>query len=197
MTSSAINAFGSLYAGCKLSNFELHGTDSAQKKQRKVIGWATAFCKSFKDYDNRNILLIGPSGTGKDRIMFSMARAAEAAGVKFVRFSGAEMWALTRDVINGNTSESDLLKRFTGPDLLIVSDPVLPGQSLTDWQSAWLYRITELRVSRCKPVWMTLNVKDEADAKQRMTEQAWGRLTDGGVIVGCAWESWRKPAEYI
>jgi len=194
-----VQLFGKLYETCRLSNWDYHGTAEEKRRQREIVDWCGQFNLEMAAHVQlgRNVIFVGPSGTGKDRLAVSLSRCALANQFTVSRYTGAEMWALTRDVINGHESEAELLRRFCEPDVLVISDPLLPGQPLSDWQVSWFYRITNSRGDKCKSIWCTLNVAGKEEAEQRLSPQCWGRLNRDAKVVKCFWSSYRKPAEVV
>jgi hypothetical protein len=50
----------------------------------------------------------------------------------------------------------------------------------------------DYRYSHRKPIWLTLNVADGAEAELRMGAQTVDRLRDGALVLFCNWPSYRK-----
>lgn len=193
------NLYGRRYLDCSLSNWVYHGSAAEQARQKRVHAAIDAYVKSIEESidSGKNLILAGPPGTGKDRFLVSSAKAAIVAGKTVTRFTGAELWGRTRDLIDTNGTESELIRKLREPAVLIISDPLPPGTSLTDHQATWLYRIVDRRYTDQKPVWITINVADSAEASQRLRPQVWDRLRDGALVVECQWPTYRTPCEVV
>lgn len=148
----------------------------------------------------QGLLLYGPRGTGKDHL------AVATLGNVLMRFDfrcewtdGQDLYAAMRDKVGTDDTEAGQIRRYTAPDLLIVSDP-LPAdakESLTSFQVSTLWRIIDRRYRDLKPTWVTLNVADFAEASRRLSPQIADRLSDGAVALHCDWASFRKPASVV
>jgi DNA replication protein DnaC len=188
---------GDRYSEGRLSNWVFD--PEHRKRQETVVGVVSDIAHDIERHiaAGQNIVFFGPPGTGKDRLLASLIRAALHAR-KSVRFvSGANLWASTRDLIDRAVSEQSFLREFTAPDVLCISDPIPPGTSLSEFQASWLYRIVDGRYRDLKPVWVTANVADRKEGEMRMTPQVWDRLRDGAITIHCNWPSFRRPEKQI
>jgi DNA replication protein DnaC len=139
------------------------------------------------------IVLFGPSGGGKDHLLIGLARAAIKARLKVDWDNGQDLYGRFRDAMGSNEPEFVMVREYTAPDVLILSDPLPPQGSLTDFQSATLFRILDARYRICRPTWVTLNVASGAEAESRMGVSLVDRLRHGSLCVWCNWPSYRKP----
>lgn len=142
----------------------------------------------------RAVLLYGPVGTGKDHLLAAMMRfACNSLNMRVVWRDGSDLFGEFRDNMRGGIEESKLLERFTGADVLAISDPVPPFGGLTEYQAGMFFRIIDRRYRDMRPTWITINVKDRAEAVQRMGASIVDRLGHNALGLCCNWESYRKP----
>ncbi len=180
---------GKRYKECTFENYVV-----SCPQQKEVVKKLRAFSMS-KDCLTRNLLIIGPKGTGKDHLCMAIAK-------ELMRYQGVcPMW------ING----VDLQKRFqiataTGgrlafndytrsDEILWVSDPLPVTGCLSEFQQSALFGLVDERYSNERPIWITMNVADAKEAASRMGSPTVDRLQHDALIVACNWDSYRKPSE--
>ncbi len=188
---------GERYEKCTFGNFVVMQSDWSlgSRNDRKVaIGLAKEYARDIEAnvHTGKNLILFGPSGTGKDHLLMAVARVATLDhGIRVTWHNGMELFADMRDTFGGRTTEKDFISKFTGPSVLAISDPLPPEDKLTPFQVSLLFRIIDRRYSEMKPTWLTLNVKTKAEAAKRLTPQIHDRLRHGACAVECDWESYR------
>lgn len=193
--SYVVAKIGKRYAGCTLGNFV--ATTPAQKQAVQQIGayvgnWPVTFG------EGRGLLLYGPSGTGKDHLaVAALAVAVKDHGATVACIDGQSLFERMRDSIDSETKERDVIRDYTTPHILMISDPLPQSGTVKDFQQSALWRIVDRRYRDMRPTWVTLNVKDEAEAQSRMGVQLVDRLTDGALCIHCNWPSYRKPAAVV
>lgn len=185
---------GSRYDGCRLSNFKRHGTAEEQSRQDTAITELRRFVNSTiaNVTTGKNLVLIGPPGTGKDHLMTALMNNACGFGCSVLWKNGITLFADFRDSIKTQEPEKSLLDKYAAPDVLAISDPVPPWGEITDHQAALLFRIVDERYRRLKPIWITGNFVDGDDVKARLGSQVRDRLRHGGLAIRCDWNSYRK-----
>lgn len=174
---------GSRYEFCRLGNFKLT-TEAQRQIIRKLL--------DFADDLRRGLLLIGPPGTGKDHLMAAMMSLALVARLIVKWTSGLGLFRRLRDAIDTDSNESELLRTYTKPDILAISDPTWERKPLTDWQQQRLGEIVDERWNNCRPIWVTINAAGRADAERMLGHAVVDRLRDGALSLPCDWESYRK-----
>lgn len=176
--------------------FTLHGSDQEQTRQRQAMD---AIRRETDRTQPRNVMLFGPSGTGKDLLMKLLALSVfsrEDATVPQVTYlRGMEFFGRVRDSIKDSGSEGQLLAEYAAPDILCLSDPLPPFGQLSEFQGQMLYRLVERRIG--KATWVTINISGAKEGRERMGVQSFDRLCAGALVVCCRWPSWRQPAEMI
>lgn len=186
---------GERYADCRLSNFELHdGDNKIYKRQEKVVNDLWAYAANMKNYVSwgAGIVLYGPPGTGKDHLLVAMMRKACWHNFDVVWGNGMDLYAARRDAISRDTPERELIRKYTTPDVLAISDPVPPWGNLTEGQAEFLFRIVDARYRRRKPIWISANFAEGKEAESRVGTQVIDRLRDGSLALHCNWPSYRK-----
>lgn len=188
-----LRQLGRRYAACRLSNFAIADGPEGER-QSAVVGRLRTYAENMRTEleAGNGILLFGPSGTGKDHLLVAMATAAIIRYGRDVRWaSGMEFFGQVRDAMDSGESEHALISHYTRPEVLILSDPLPPFGDLTPHQAAMLYRVIDGRYRERRPTWVSLNVRDRAEAEKRMGVPIVDRLRDGALAMPCDWSSYR------
>lgn len=184
-----IHARGKRYEKCRLSNFHIGGSS----ERSSAVSRITDYCDHMDDHFERGegMILVGPSGTGKDHLLTGAVFRAVNAGVKSIRWvSGPLLFAEVRGVISENRHVESMIRQYKNCGLLVFSD--LAMGTLTDFQADIVYRIVDARYSSLRPTWVSVNAPTR-DALEDMTSvQIVDRLSHGAVKIMCNWESYRK-----
>jgi DNA replication protein DnaC len=180
---------GERYRDCRLHTFEC-----SEGSQQAVVKQLVGFCHSIGENigKGRGLILFGPKGTGKDHLAMACARAAIAAFCSLRWVNGADLFGDFRDAMGSGERESDLLAKYTGPDVLWISDPLPPAGSLTEFQTTTLFRLLDRRYSHRLGTWITVNVAGASELEQRIGAQNFDRLRDGALVLHCNWKSYRR-----
>jgi len=188
-----IAARGERYRHCRLSNFEVKTDD-----QKAVVERLQRFCQDVPTEvaSGTGLILYGPSGTGKDHLMFAVAYAAvKSYGLWLTWKNGVALYSAFRAAIDGERSEDDVIRPLIEATILVLSDPLPPEGDLTRYQKEMLYRILESRYSARKGTWATLNVRSRKEVNERLGTACADRLRDGAVCLFCNWPTHRKPKD--
>lgn len=181
---------GPRYAECSLDNFTFY--DKQQSAAVELVrNYASGLRSRF--VAGESLILFGPKGTGKDHLASAVARMAFWAGCSVRRVSGPVLQGESRDSFHGDASEAAIVERYTTPDFLWLSDPVVPGGKLSDHQMAILYRILDTRYSARLPTLMTANAENRADLEERVGAAIIDRVSHGATVAFCDWPSFRSP----
>lgn len=184
---------GSRYANATLDNFRCE-TDEQRAVVVRLDGYKNALIDNIET--GIGLLLYGPVGTGKDHLLVELVKRAIAAGKSVAWMNGGDMFGMFRDGMDEDEKERVLVERLVRPDVLYLSDPLPPaGESLPWFRRELLYRIIDARYSRCRPLWVTMNVLSSAELDQRMGAECGTRLRHGAVCLFCNWPNDRKPAK--
>lgn len=165
----------------------------ATKSQQMALDAIKAQSEGVCSFSS-NIVLYGPCGSGKDHLLISLARCAIEQEKTVRWFFGVSLFRKLRDRIGSQYgSESTIIDSMIDPDILILSDPVPPEASVSDYQRSTLLEVLDHRYRHCKPTWVTLNVCDREEAEERIGGQAIDRLWSDSVQILCSGPSGRKP----
>ena len=185
-----VRSRGVRYEDCTFENFHV-----TTQKQMHVV-------ESLKYYASRisenvtngvNVLLIGPTGTGKDHLLMSLARIAVGNDVGDVEwFSGPELFATVRASISEDKGELELLRRLANTDALMLSDLIPPSQRVSDFQADTIYSVVDGRYNRRKPTWMSVNVPNRKAMETALGVAVVDRLAHDSLVISCDWPTHRS-----
>lgn len=182
---------GERYKQCTFENYEIRN-DS----QRKVVASLVEYAKNAKENiaKGKNVLLIGPKGTGKDHLLCALAKRVFMETAKAPEWdNGVELLEQFHRESMGSIGRFDWNSESPAScDIWYVSDPVPPEGNLSESKKSAMFKIVDSRYSGMKPTWMTLNVVDGAEAETRLGTQTVDRLRHDALILFCRWESYRS-----
>ena len=184
---------GKRYELCQLCEFET-GNDEFTKAKEDAIQKVTQFCTELDEGNvRRNLIFAGPSGSGKDQLMFYALRyAVMKCGINAAWTDGLAFFGKLRDAMSTQTAEYEVMKELYRPQILAISDPVPPIGQLSDYQRNMLYRLIDERYAHCNPIWITVNAANAQELDDRMGVQLVDRLLHDAVAVNCFWPSYRR-----
>jgi len=185
---------GVRYYHCGLENFR-----ATTKQQKKVLKAVKDYAKRLQDNitDGKNLLLIGPAGTGKDHLLIALAKLAIwHFQIPVKRLTGPELFRLCREAMQ-YSEETHLLGIYKRCKVLLLSDPVPPAGQLTGHQASVLYEIVDFRYRNQLPIWCTLNASDSKEADKKLTPVILDRIVHGALVLRCNWPSFRKEQDVV
>lgn len=196
------------YAAATLDSWVFPDGDSkAAERQRVVVSAVREFIAAIDEQRQigSGAIFYGPPGTGKDHLATAIIRAACLEHGHTAEFVNGSAWFVAlRDSMDGTNSESDLVRKLTRPDWLVLSDPLPPmldaknsTGALTPYQASMLYRVVDERNGRRLPTITTVNVNGGTEGVQRMGAPTWDRLKDGAWSFACAWPSFRASSRIV
>lgn len=182
---------GRRYATASLDTFQ-----ATLPLQQEVLGDVRDYVRGIDSavHNGVGLVLMGPSGTGKDHLATAVMFEAAAAGFTVKWVNGVSLFAGARDAIRNEDSEKAWTDRYVAPDLLAISDPVPPAGMIREgWQISKLFEILDGRYREQKPTVLTINVGSREEAVKRMSENVVQRIEDRSVVLFCEWPSYRRP----
>lgn len=203
--SQACDHIGTRYADASLSNYEcLH---DGQAAAIKIVRNYLITLEPVDDDDrepvddddreggdgSKNLVLIGPTGTGKDHIITFVVRfCVMRFGMVPYWFDGQALFAAVRDTYADGETETPIIIAAKRADLVAMSDPFPAEGRLSDHQRNILHRLIDTCYRKPRPMIATLNVatRDELDAKLGATLAS--RLCHNAVVVPCDWPDYRR-----
>jgi hypothetical protein len=179
---------GLRYAKCSLETFAVKF-----KEQMAALESVKKFLAEVADHvtDGRGLVLYGSVGTGKDHLLAACLFAAIDAGFVAVWKNAQSVYEAARDQMDGNGRETDLIREFTSPQVLGLSDPTPPSGDLSGFRVELLWRIADVRYRNLKPIWVTMNATSTEECQEKLSVPLWDRLQDNAVCVPCFWPSFR------
>lgn len=184
---------GPRHRACTLENFEAT-TEAQRRAVEQLRQYRSGLVENIRG--GVNIVISGPTGTGKDHLLSSLFNVTMQNGIGIQWTSGPMLYAAIRGTMDRrDTSEGEELERYTRPSVLVISDPVVAAGVLTPFQSDCLFQILDERWRQKRATWVTLNVANRAEADTKLGTAIVDRLIDGALTIMCAWPSYRKAAQ--
>ena len=179
---------GERFYGCRLSNYEVYDDE-----QRQVWARLKSLAVNVVDHitAGRGLFLYGPSGTGKDHLAVALLHIAAKRGLSARVVNGIRLFDDVATAWRDERSESDVVGPLLRPDVLLISDPVLPS-GITASNQRTLYRLVSARYDRGRSTWCTLNVAGADQAVELLGRQVYDRLIDNALRLHCNWPSYRE-----
>lgn len=141
------------------------------------------------------IVFLGTVGAGKDHLMAAMLYLAAGLGVPCRWVNGQEVFGQFRDRIDTGQRDEDAFRELCAPQVLGISDPILPVGNPSAWDVGNLYRLLDRRYRAVKSTWVAVNALTVEDADARLSEPVFDRLREGAEIVKCFWPSYRERSK--
>ncbi|QDT32063.1 DNA replication protein DnaC [Thalassoglobus polymorphus] len=194
------------FVEASFETFVYHGEEEDQNEQHRIINELLNLDLLAEVKSGKNILFIGPPGTGKDHLLFCLLRTIweQLRGTKSVKYmNGADFrYQARKSRCNSEISEEQFIKKFRGKKIFCLSDPApTGGEPLSASQADVLYHALEHRVFEGLPTWMTINLPPGetllSEATRIFTAPVWERIKHRSITVLCNWQSYRKPARIL
>ncbi len=184
---------GKRFRQCGLKNYEFY--DPAQ---RVVVDRLRVLQDDVVEHvqAGRGLFLYGNCGTGKDHLAIAVLRKAAWEGLSARCVNGMKLFGDVADAWRDERSEGDVITPLLRPDVLLISDPVLPsGISASNQRT--LYRLIAGRYDHARSTWCTANVAGSAGAVELLGRQVYDRLIDDALRLHCNWPSFRERRRVV
>jgi len=195
---SYIKQRGSRYRDCRLQNFRLDTKEQFDAMER-IKNWMEGIVEHVAK--GRSVIMSGNVGSGKDHLITGMVHESikscafrRSREDTIVWTHGPRMFSASRDAIADAETEKASRRPYTAARLLIISDVVQAGHSLTEHQRTVLYDIIDHRYSHCRPTWLTTNASDRKSLVAAIGADVTDRLMDSAFLVTCSGNSARRPS---
>jgi len=188
-------ALGPDYADATIGAFQVYADPAVATRQRRILEALSRYMDGLPDAlkAGENVLLYGPSGTGKDLLLSALAKAAILQHGRHITWQRGSRFFLEARAAMGS-GEADLLDRYARVGILYLSDPLPPIGPLTAHQAAMLYEVVDERYRQRRPSWVSLNVASRGEAENRLGVQIIDRLAAGALTAHFDWPSYRRSA---
>lgn len=183
---------GARYLRCRWQNYVIETPEQATVVEG-IRTWADTLPARIRR--GENLLLFGLCGSGKDHALAVLIREAMLRHGIFAQWTtGPELFRRWRAEFNGGSSVDPGDDKCSGPrPLLLISDPVLPGGTLTPYQAERLYALIDRRSSFQTSTWISVNATGREDLEQRLGVAIVDRLRDHATTFAFSWPSYRQP----
>jgi DNA replication protein DnaC len=176
------------------TSLDLFETKSPQQEAVKKLVLEIGHRLPVMTERGEGVVLYGTVGSAKDHLMAALLYQAAETGITCRRINGQDFFGRVRDSMDDHgESERKILDELSTPQVLAISDPIPPANSLSDFRLELLYRLVNRRYEMLRPTWATMNVESPEEADQLLSSQTWDRLQEGAELIACFWPSHRKP----
>lgn len=136
-----------------------------------IVAWG----KRLVDGEAGNLILVGPTGSGKSWAAWEVLERAVAAGYAGrIVFASSADW---RETI-APPPDRDRLRRMAEADVLVLDD--LGSARIGEWEKECLLGVVDERWSHDRPIVITSNLPSLREA---MGERIASRLADGAMTI--------------
>jgi DNA replication protein DnaC len=184
---------GRRFAGCEFRNFDV-GDDQHTEQRRAKLAIAEGYARELRENiaAGRNLLIVGPCGTGKDHLAVSVIRVALGLAVDTVYIRGSDLCSQMRQhYVEHSAAVPD---RFGKCELLVVSDIEPSANGSTDFEERAILELLDLRYRDMRPIVATSNLSTRVELEKKLGARAIDRLLHGADVIVTSWPSYRRGA---
>lgn len=161
--------------------------------QRNAKAQCVSFAKDFLNNTNRNLIMVGRTGTGKTHLACAVALNVLNER-KYARYATSE--SMANEIANAWTkaddSETSAIYRYTDLDLLILDEYGLHDRHENRLQL--VHKVLYARYDENKPTMLISNLT-VGELEKDLGDRLWSRFQhDGLTLVECNWADQRIGA---
>jgi chromosomal replication initiation ATPase DnaA len=138
--------------------------------------------------NSQNLILSGPTGSGKTSMAYAIGREMYLLGHKVKIWQAAELF----DEMRGTEQSKDVLESVKNSDLLILDD--LGSERKTDWVEERLFLIIDYRWQWKLPTIVTTNFTAD-QLPDKISERVISRLMDSSTFLVVDGKDYRTDAD--
>jgi DNA replication protein DnaC len=183
--------FGFRYSPDRATLENFRATLPAQKEVKRRMEEISKSLPAMVE-SGRGIIWFGGVGTGKDHLQAAVLYEAARLGISCRRLNGQDFFGTIRDRMSDGQKEEEIIRKFTEPQILAISDPIPPANELSAFRLEILYRLVNRRYEAMRPTWITMNALSIEECENFLGSQVWDRLQESGELVPCLWASHRE-----
>lgn len=171
----------------------LEGYAAEHDGQRRALNACCALADAVAAGEGRigSVVLCGKPGTGKTHLAVGVVLRVLQAKRTVLKINVSDMIRRVRETWGSrDVSELQVYDMFANLDLLVIDE--LGVQSGSDNEKQILFEVLNRRYEACLPVLVISNLSPDG-VKAELGDRVTDRLReDGGRIITCEWDSWRK-----
>ncbi|CRK80338.1 ATP-binding protein [Neobacillus massiliamazoniensis] len=157
--------------------------------KQKAINYTQAFSQNSLN-DEKNLLIMGSTGTGKTHISKAIARTLKARGIKVGFITSVDLFNKFKATFDSGSSER-IFVEMKKLDLLIIDDIGVETTKIDDvnWSVRTWKEILDARLGQAN-VWTT-NL-DEENLSKVVGQRAFSRMYEGTRFIDLFTDDYRK-----
>jgi DNA replication protein DnaC len=157
--------------------------DCKTDKQKKLV----SFLKGYSG--EKNVIISGPPGTGKTRLLWSLVRHNPRA--EYYKASDV-MRRIRYSFQNSGESEQGILNELSRKSILILDE--IGKQQKTDFTVNFMFDLIDTRYSNNLHTVLCSNLPamGEGSIKDYIGSAAMDRINENSIVINCDWENYRK-----
>ncbi len=179
---------GVKHRDCTMANYRTATPEQERFKIfiKKICGNIGQICRAGK-----NVLLLGPCGSGKDHAASAIAKCAIACGYSARNATGYQFQQMLADMRESKLDRSEFNEVFVDPDLLWLSDPYFSSIALTPSAASNLFGVIDTRYRTGRSTVVTCNSTDMNHMLEMIGMPSTDRLREGALVATTTWASYR------
>lgn len=171
-----------------VKNAQLRDWKITDPRQTRVLEAVTQWIKASLSGTVENLILLGPTGSGKSHIAAAAAKAHTQKGIDARWVKSSAFVDEVRDSWSKKEShEHNVYMRYAKAGLLVIDE--VGQRDRTENAQELLGELAYHRFKR-GPTIITSNLTEEA-LEQHLGDRAADRLLSGALIINCNWPSYR------